>query len=311
MRAYIDNKNLAGAGMLAIRAGSLDPMDDASPMPGKVIKLRPEVRDIREAIQQFTFPDVGSSILEAVDRAENLGDTASGIPKALEGQAVQGPQETAFEINQRITSAAKQIGLVLKYFDERVVCPMIRSLYHWNMAMSQAADADMRGDYEIHATGFSSYQDRVVKGTALRNFLGLIGNLAQAFPELQAKYDTAAIIAAIARTEDIDPEELLRDKDEAKAMQEQQAQAMAQAQQELAQAQQEKNQLDQAKIQSTAQIAEGKRKADLLKAKLKAEVDLEKHKSKTMPEPRPGQPRPGQPRTPGQGQQGKGAPRAR
>ncbi len=315
MRAYIDNKNLAGAGMLAIRAGSLDPMEDASPMPGKVLKLRPEVRDVREAIQQFVFPDVGSSILEAIDRSENLGDTASGIPKALEGQAVQGPQETAFEINQRITSAAKQIGLVLKYFDERIVCPMIRALYHWNMAMP--IDPDMRGDYEVHATGFSSYQDRVVKGTALRNFLGLIGNLAQAFPELQAKYDTAAIVNAIARTEDIDPEELLRDEDEANAMLEQQQQAVAQAQAELAQAQQEKNQLEQAKIQSQAQIAEGKRKADLLKAKLKAEVDLEKHKQKALPEPRPGQPRPGQPRPPagprGNAPQtaGKGVPRAR
>lgn len=225
-RAYIDNKNLASNLQFAIREDALADGMDLKQRPGKNWRFREGV-DVREAFDTIVVPDITQGILEAINMASDWGDQASGIPKVLEGEQVSGPRETAFQVNEKVKSAIKQLGLVLKYFDERIIEPVVRSFYRWNMQFNP--DPDIKGDFDILATGFATFQNKTLKGAALQSFLQLMLQ----FPDKLPSYDIEKIIDEIARTQDLDPMRLKKSDEQLKIDQQlaqEEAQRAAQAQ---------------------------------------------------------------------------------
>lgn len=248
LRAFIDNKKLSGNLIFAISEDALEPGTDLTLRPGKNFRFREGV-NIKDKFQTIEIPDVTGGLLEGMLRVDDWADLASGLPKTLEGEVIRGPQQTAFEINARISSAAKQLGLVLRYFDERIIEPMIIALYHWNMAQSD--DPDIKGDFEVQATGFSTFQNKSILANQLRQFLALIIS----DPELREEYDITGISEKIAIANDLNPDELKKSpeqKDAARqaAIEEQRQIANQQAETEAAAQQAETQRLEAEQIES-------------------------------------------------------------
>ena len=274
LRGYIDNKKLAGNLLFAISEDALEPGTDLSLRPGKNFRFRAGM-DIREKFQTITIPDITGGLLEGMIRADEWGDLASGLPKVLEGEAIRGGATTAFEINQRVSSAAKQIGLVLRYFDERIIEPMILSLYHWNMA--QDDDPEIKGDFEVVATGFGTFQNKSVRSQLLKGFLAMV----QSMPALASRYKLDVLMDQIAVADDVDIDEFRKTKDEIKAT-ERAAIEEQQAASEAAQAAQAAQQqlidrelaIQESKVQSDAQLGEAEiqLKAQLSEAELQLQA---------------------------------------
>jgi len=285
LRAYVDNKNLAANLMFAIRAESLEDgsSGDLRLRPGKNWRFA-DGTNVNEAFQSITVPDITGGIMEALERAEGWGDVASGIPRVLEGEQVTGPRETAFEVNERVKSAAKQLGLVMKYFDERIISPLMSAFYRWNMQFSERKD--IQGDFEVVATGFSTFQNQTLRGITLKNFVQMLLN----FPEQAERWNIDKMFDEIARTDNLDPDTYKysdEEFEEIQAQKQEQQQMLMEQQQAMVEAEAAENE---AEREHESEENQRDREAKLTQTLIQSE-DKEKDRA-NRPSPQPGLPGP-------------------
>ncbi len=268
LRAFIDNKNLAAVLMFAIDEGALAPGTDLKMRPGKNFRFI-QGTNLREAFQTITVPDITDNILEGLARAIEFGDQASGVPKIVEGDPGV-KNQTAFAAQQQVAAAAKQLGLVIRNYDE-MNSSIIRSLYQWNMLHSE--DEDIKGDFDIIATGFTSFQSKAIKSISLRNLLVI----AQSDPESRLLINTEAIIRELTKLEDLNEEQFLNTPEEVERLREEESKRVQAA--IASQAQAEQTKID-AETQGKLQVQQLKGQQDQQQSEtelvLKSEMELAK-----------------------------------
>lgn len=204
MRMYIDNKRLSGNLMTAIDKGQLRKGETLEIYPGRNWEFEGGFQgsDVSKLLNPIFFPDVTAGVLEAIGTMVQWADESSGIPRILEGQPGTDPS-TAFAENQRITAASKKLGLVLKNYDMHAWVPIVESFYDWNMQFLK--DKEVKGDFEIIATGFSTFENRQLRKLDLERLL----LMSQQLPGLAVKVKSDPIIEDWAVASNIDPERYL------------------------------------------------------------------------------------------------------
>ena len=223
MRMYIDNKRLSGNLMTAIDKSKLKKGEGLEVYPGRnwVFDGGFSESDVSKFLQPIFFPDVTAGVLEAIGTMVQWADQSSGVPRILEGQPGT-DSSTAYAENQRITAASKQLGLVLKNYDMHAWVPIIESFYDWNMEFLK--DPNVKGDFKIIATGFSTFENRQLKKLDLERLL----MMSQQLPALQVKVKSDPIVEDWAIAGNIDPERyLLSEMEVAAKMQTQQQDQLA------------------------------------------------------------------------------------
>lgn len=209
MRMYIDNKRLSGNLMTAIDKSKMARGMDLTLYPGKNWEFEGTYQDadVRKLLQPIIFPDVTAGVLEAIGTMVAWADQSSGIPKILEGQPGQ-DSSTAYAENQRIASASKQLGLVLKNYDMHAWVPIVESFYDWNMEFLK--DQTVKGDFSIIATGFATFENKHLRKLDLERLL----LMSQQMPALQVKIKSDPIVEDWALAANIDPERYMLSKEE-------------------------------------------------------------------------------------------------
>lgn len=265
VRGFEDNKQLSSSFVLAMKRRLLEnPVDTIH--PGMIIDLSEDADDVRQAIQQVSFNDTGESFMSMINLALQFADDESNIPRIQQGSSGAG-QETAFELSQRLEKSGKYLGSVIRNFDNGFIQPIIDAFLDFNMDDENLA---IRA-YKIKANGFSSFQDRISKLTALRQAL----EMALAHPELSSKVKIEEIYKDFTELLDIDVDRWMMNSNE-EELKEERAQAAAQQQQELmaleiakTESEIQKTNAEAQKIQteSNAKIAEIKIRSEELKLK--------------------------------------------
>lgn len=209
MRMYIDNKRLSGNLMTAIDKSKMARGTDLTLYPGKNWEFEGTFQDadVRKLLQPIIFPDVTAGVLEAIGTMVAWADQSSGIPKILEGQPGQ-DSSTAYAENQRIASASKQLGLVLKNYDMHAWVPIVESFYDWNMEFLK--DQSVKGDFSVIATGFATFENKHLRKLDLERLL----LMSQQMPALQVKIKSDPIVEDWALAANIDPERYMLSKEE-------------------------------------------------------------------------------------------------
>jgi hypothetical protein len=209
MRMYIDNKRLSGNLMTAIDKSKMARGTDLTVYPGKNWEFEGSFQDadVRKLLQPIIFPDVTAGVLEAIGTMVAWADQSSGIPKILEGQPGQ-DSSTAYAENQRIASASKQLGLVLKNYDMHAWVPIVESFYDWNMEFLK--DQSVKGDFSVIATGFATFENKHLRKLDLERLL----LMSQQMPALQVKVKSDPIVEDWALAANIDPERYMMSKEE-------------------------------------------------------------------------------------------------
>ena len=209
MRMYIDNKRLSGNLMTAIDKSKMARGTDLTLYPGKNWEFEGSFQDadVRKLLQPIIFPDVTAGVLEAIGTMVAWADQSSGIPKILEGQPGQ-DSSTAYAENQRIASASKQLGLVLKNYDMHAWVPIVESFYDWNMEFLK--DQSVKGDFSVIATGFATFENKHLRKLDLERLL----LMSQQMPALQVKVKSDPIVEDWALAANIDPERYMMSKEE-------------------------------------------------------------------------------------------------
>jgi hypothetical protein len=200
MRMAIDNAALSGNLIIEIDESNLVPGQDLSVYPGKV--FRREGGAPGQAIFGTKFPNVSNENMQMFDKARQLADESTGFPSFAHGQTgISGVGRTASGISMLMSAANGSIRTVVKNFDDYLLNPLGKALFHFNMQFN--FDPEIKGDLEVKAEGTESLMANEVRSQRLMQFLGVVQN-----PVLAPFAKMDYIIREIARSMELDPDKV-------------------------------------------------------------------------------------------------------
>ena len=207
-RMAIDNLALAGNLVFDVDETMLVPGQDMKVFPGKI--FRRQSGQPGAAIHGLKFPNTAYENLQMFDKFRQLADEATGIPSYSHGATgVQSTTRTAAGMSMLMGAAALSIKTVIKNIDDYLLKPLGESLFHWNMQFNDDSP-HIIGDLEIKAQGTSSLMQKEVRSQRLMTFMQTAAN-----PALAPFVRWHTCLTEIAKSLDIDPDQLINDPEKA------------------------------------------------------------------------------------------------
>jgi len=242
IRSYENNAKLLSNLTAAVKREMMktDP-EDALGDEGGIIELSEDCTDARQAIQQIKFDSILTPLTEGIRLFLEFADYESQLPRAEQGAQGDSTQ-TAFELQQRLERSGKYIGGGVRRFDDMIEW-YVGQQCEFNQ--SNPTEAEGTGNFRVIATGFTSFQNQVVRLNKLLQTLNTI----IASPDLSRMHKLQWLLREIYKAQDIDPDQILKSPDE-------------QAADDEAQQQSEQNQLTIAMLRAQVAAAEAKGRKD-------------------------------------------------
>jgi len=207
-RMAIDNLALAGNLVFDVDETMLVPGQDMKVFPGKI--FRRQSGQTGQAVHGLKFPNTAVENLQMFDKFRQLADESTGIPSYSHGATgIQSTTRTASGMSMLMGAAALSIKTVIKNIDDYLLKPLGEALYHWNMQFNDDAP-EIKGDLEVKAEGTSSLMQKEVRSQRLITFMQTASN-----PSLAPFVKWNTCLKEIAKSLDIDPEQLINDPEKA------------------------------------------------------------------------------------------------
>ena len=207
-RMAIDNLALSGNLVFDVDETMLVPGQDMKVFPGKI--FRRQSGQTGQAVHGIKFPNTAFENLQMFDKFRQLADEATGIPSYSHGATgVQSTTRTAAGMSMLMGAAALSIKTVIKNIDDYLLKPLGQSLFYWNMQFNEDAP-HIKGDLEIKAQGTSSLMQKEVRSQRLMTFMQTASN-----PALAPFVRWHTCLTEIAKSLDIDPDQLINDPEKA------------------------------------------------------------------------------------------------
>jgi hypothetical protein len=208
MRSFEDNKKLTSNLITAVKREYLLNDEGLGKLkPGMQLDVSPECDDARKAVMPIVLPDVGEGLLSLLELARVMADEESSIPRAEQGQQ-SGNQQTAYELQQRLSKSGKYLGQVIRLQDDNLIEPVVEDFYRYNMLDPDVQQG--KGDYAVAALGFTSFENRVLRLQKIQQLLGLV----LADGELRGWAQMRWLLNEIAKGLDMDPDEVWKSEKE-------------------------------------------------------------------------------------------------
>ncbi len=207
-RMAIDNLALSGNLVFDIDETLLVPGQDMKVFPGKI--FRRQSGQPGQAVHGLKFPSTTTENMMMFDRFRQLADESTGIPSYSHGTTgVQTTTRTAAGMSMLMGAAALSIKTVIKNIDDYLLKPLGKTLFYWNMQFNDDRP-EIKGDLEIKPRGTSSLMQKEVRSQRLMTFMQTAAN-----PSLAPFVKWHTILKEVAKSLDIDPEQVINDPDRA------------------------------------------------------------------------------------------------
>ena len=208
IRMAIDNLALAGNLVFDVDEASLVPGQNFDIYPGKVFRRQSGVTGT--AINAQKFPNTAPENIQMYQIARQLSDEETGIPSIMHGQTgVSGTGRTASGLSMLLSSGNLSVKTVIKNIDDYLLKPLGEAFFQWNMQYNETAP-EIVGDLEIKPRGTSAVMQKEVRTQRLTTLLQTVAN-----PMLAPFIKIPNLIKELAISQDIDPEQLVNDMNEA------------------------------------------------------------------------------------------------
>jgi len=208
VRMAIDNLALAGNLVFDVDETSLVPGQNYDIFPGKVFRRQSGVTGT--AVNGIKFPSTAGENIQMYDKARQLADEETGIPSIMHGQTgVTGTGRTASGLSMLLGSSGLSIKTVIKNIDDYLLKPMGEAFFQWNMQFNDN-NPDIIGDLEIKPKGAASVMQKEVRSQRLTMLLQTVSN-----PMLAPFIKIPNLLKELAISQDIDPDSLVNDVNEA------------------------------------------------------------------------------------------------
>ena len=207
-RMAIDNLALAGNLVFDVDETMLVPGQDMTIFPGKI--FRRQSGQTGQALHGLRFPNTAPENMQIFDKFRQLADESTGIPSYSHGTTgVMSTTRTASGMSMLMGAAALNIKTVIKNIDDYLLRPLGETLFQWNMQFNKDVP-DIQGDLDVKAQGTSSLMQKEVRSQRLMTFMQVASNQ---FLAPFVKWHS--IIREIAKSMDIDPDQLVNDPEKA------------------------------------------------------------------------------------------------
>ena len=204
VRMAIDNLALAGNLVFDVDEASLVPGQNMDIFPGKIFRRQSGVTGT--AINGLKFPNTAPENLQMYMQARQLADEETGIPSVMHGQTgVSGTGRTAAGLSMLMGGANLSIKTVMKNIDDYLLKPLGEAMFQWNMQFN-TNNPEIVGDLEIKPRGVASVMQKEVRSQRLTSLLQTVAN-----PMLAPFIKIPNLIRELAIAQDIDPETLVND----------------------------------------------------------------------------------------------------
>ena len=224
VRMAIDNLALAGNLVFDVDEASLVPGQNMDIFPGKIFRRQSGVTGT--AINGLKFPNTAGENLQMYQISRQLADEETGMPSIMHGQTgVSGTGRTAAGLSMLMGGANLSMKTVIKNIDDYLLKPLGESYFQWNMQFNENMD-DIKGDLEIKPRGVAAVMQKEVRSQRLIGLLQTVSN-----PMLAPFIKIPNLMRELAISQDIDPDSLVNDVNEAQIYAEMLKGMMADAQQ--------------------------------------------------------------------------------
>ncbi len=224
VRMAIDNLALAGNLVFDVDEASLVPGQNMDIFPGKIFRRQSGVTGT--AINGLKFPNTAGENIQMYQISRQLADEETGIPSIMHGQTgVTGTGRTAAGLSMLMGSAGLAMKTVIKNIDDNLLKPIGEAYFQWNMQFNEESE-DVEGDLEIKPRGVAAVMQKEVRSQRLTGLLQTVSN-----PMLAPFIKIPNLMRELAISQDIDPDSLVNDTNEAQVYAEMLKGMMADAQQ--------------------------------------------------------------------------------
>ncbi len=208
VRMAIDNLALAGNLVFDVDEASLVPGQNMDIFPGKIFRRQSGVTGT--AINGLKFPNTAGENLQMYQVSRQLADEQTGLPSIMHGQTgVSGTGRTAAGLSMLMGGANLSMKTVIKNVDDYLLKPLGEAYFQWNMQFNDSMD-DVKGDLEIKPRGVAAVMQKEVRSQRLIGLLQTVSN-----PMLAPFIKIPNLIRELAISQDIDPDSLVNDVNEA------------------------------------------------------------------------------------------------
>tara|TARA_Y100001973_G_scaffold100931_1_gene162977 strand:- start:753 stop:2852 length:2100 start_codon:yes stop_codon:yes gene_type:complete len=209
MRMAIDNLALAGNLVFDVDEASLVPGQNMDIFPGKIFRRQSGVTGT--AINGLKFPNTAPENIQMYQLSRQLADEETGIPSIMHGQTgVSGTGRTAAGLSMLMGGANLSMKTVIKNIDDHLLKPLGEAYFQWNMQFNDNSP-DIIGDLEIKPRGTAAVMQKEVRSQRLTALLQTATN-----PMLAPFVKIPNLIRELAIAQDIDPDSLVNDENQAK-----------------------------------------------------------------------------------------------
>ena len=224
VRMAIDNLALAGNLVFDVDEASLVPGQNMDIFPGKIFRRQSGVTGT--AINGLKFPNTAPENIQMYQISRQLADEETGIPSIMHGQTgVSGTGRTAAGLSMLMGSAGLSMKTVIKNIDDHLLKTIGEAYFQWNMQFNEDVE-DVEGDLEIKPRGVAAVMQKEVRTQRLTSLLQTVSN-----PMLAPFVKLPNLMRELAISQDIDPDSLVNDVNEAQVYAQMLQGMMANAQQ--------------------------------------------------------------------------------
>jgi len=208
VRMAIDNLALAGNLVFDVDEASLVPGQNMDIFPGKIFRRQSGVTGT--AINGLKFPNTAGENIQMYQISRQLADEETGLPSIMHGQTgVSGTGRTAAGLSMLMGGASLSMKTVVKNIDDHLLKPLGEAYYQWNMQFNEDMD-HITGDLEIKPRGVAAVMQKEVRSQRLIGLLQTVAN-----PMLAPFIKIPNLMRELAISQDIDPDSLVNDVNEA------------------------------------------------------------------------------------------------
>ena len=206
-RIYLDNVALSSGPMVEVNTDIMASGEDPTELYPWRVFLR-EGGDGNQPMVRFYQPQSNSpALVSVIELFRRFADETTALPSYTHGQTQSSLNRTATGISILMSNANIVLKSVIKNIDDFLTKPMIRSLYDWNMTWND--NELVKSDMRVIARGSTALIQKEVQSQRLLQFLSLINN-----PMDSQVVNREKLLIDIAKSLDIDPDEVIKSQEE-------------------------------------------------------------------------------------------------
>lgn len=211
-RIWIDNMALSSGPLVEVNTDLLADGEDPTDIHPWRVFLRSGGDGSMPAVRFYQPIANANGLNQIVELFRRFADETTSLPSYTHGEQTRSMNKTATGISMLMGAANVALKSTIKNIDDFLLEPMVESLFHYNMEFG--TDEEAKGDLKIVPRGSTALVQKEVQSQRLLQFLSLVSN-----PMDAALVDRGQLLRDIAKSMDIDPDEILKSTEQLQAEQ--------------------------------------------------------------------------------------------